>query len=1139
MAHLPEDEKRQVFKTQLEHLHNNGYLTDEAYHKVLEADRTYRQDKNKEKEQLYKAPQATEARDFVTEQKPPVKPKKEKKTKSKEEIRERNITWSLILGVSLLLITGLIVATSQWDQMGPGMKVFSIFFVSLFFHGLSYATGKFLNIEKTAFAFLTLGSLLIPIAIVAIGFFGLFGDYLSLFGEGRYLLGLLGTLLPLPLYIRHAIVHKSRLYVWISFVFLSLSAGFSLGALPLSMDAFYMGLMLFNALLLGGYIWFKDSDRWALFIKELPLYAQMNLVLSTVLMLFFFESEVFYSFNLLLTASIYMAMVFIYQTKEYQFVFSVMIVYAIYQLVENSPLQSVDLTVYAVVGLVYLGFAYAFKNHQFVEKVFRYTSGIVSFCAFVYISYESIVFRGEEGSWLLLIAYALITVNYLLLSNLTSYVVFQYMTPVFFFITLWQLWEMTEIGPLFLFLFIGAAVSLLYIGLWTNLAWLQAVAPSTIYTSISVMAGCIGYSVYDERLAYSSFMFLMISGLAYPVKRTYSQVDIGETAVWVHPVALFISSAILYEPLIGWFPAYQEGLAFPFHLAVTGVLLLMVHLLWKKFNDQQLSSASFYTGQGSYILAMVTLAGNSRVDPVLIRPMILFVGIGMMVWFVLYAKRAFLWLFVSVTMLAFYISLLDPLSFASFASFASFFTYMILAPALLIFLGDVRLGKWEERQPYFYWLAHAIQPVLIALFLLNSLGGDAMHPWVLVIPLSLYVYSTLKAKREWEIKLMLYAALTTLFFAVWTVPGYFGWWDAVPETYAWLVTSIAIAGIWMGVPAKWKKRTEWYLIPFSIFGLSLFINRLEPWAPYEWLLAVGYVILILFFMHRRKWSLARFIPLLLSLALLNEVSHDWERSAFVTVMVISFGILLAAGRYFHRLLIGPKIEVDTYSWTALFYIGYLNLTTMMDENVWIRVIPVLLLSVWFLFNAKKWAQPLLGKSFITLGAGCLYAGYIIVLLDFHALIPDLIEAELQVLPVLGVLFILRRKTWREYAVILNHVQLAVLLLIAAYLVVDGIQSHTIWDAWILGGLSLLSMIAGMQFRIKSYFFVGMGVLIFNVLYQTRPYWGNLPWWVYLLLAGLILIGIASYNEWQKQQSDDRKPVDRKLKRLWTALKKWD
>ncbi|MFZ0371135.1 MAG: hypothetical protein WAM07_16175, partial [Halobacillus sp.] len=677
MAHLPEEEKRKVFKDQLEHLRNNGYLTDEAYHKVLDADRTYIQDKKREEEhkELHTVAEAAEARDSFTEQKPPAKPKKEKKTKSKEEIRERNITWSLILGVSLLLITGLIVATSQWDQMGAGMKVLSIFFVSLFFHGMSYGTGKFLNIQKTAFAFLTLGSLLIPIAIVAIGFFGLFGDYLSLFGEGRYLLGLLGTLLPLPLYIRHAIVHKSRLYVWISFVFLSLSAGFSLGALPLSMDAFYMCLMLFNVLLLGGYIWFKDSDRWSFFIKELPLYAQLNLVLSTVLMLFFYESEVFYSFNLLLTASIYMAMVFIYQTKEYQFVFSVMVVYAIYQLVENSPLQSVDLTLYAVVGLVYLGFAYAFKNHRFVEKVFRYTSGIVSFCAFVYISYESIVLRGEEGSWLLLIAYALITVNYLLLSNLNSYVVFQYMTPVFFFITLWQLWEMTKIGPLFLFLFIGAAVSLLYIGLWTNLRWLMVIARSTIYTSIVVIAGCIGYSLYDERLDYSSFMFLVISVLAYAVKRKYSHLEMGQTAVWVHAVALFISSAILYEPLIGWFPVYEDGLAFPFHLALTGILLTGVHLLWKKFGDKDLSDASFYTGQGSYILAMIYVAVSPQIDPVLVRPLILFVGIGMMVWLVLHAKGAFLWLFVSVTMLAFYISLIDPLSFDSFASF---FTYMIL-----------------------------------------------------------------------------------------------------------------------------------------------------------------------------------------------------------------------------------------------------------------------------------------------------------------------------------------------------------------------------------------------------------------------------------------------------------------------------
>jgi hypothetical protein len=61
------------------------------------------------------------------------------------------------------------------------------------------------------------------------------------------------------------------------------------------------------------------------------------------------------------------------------------------------------------------------------------------------------------------------------------------------------------------------------------------------------------------------------------------------------------------------------------------------------------------------------------------------------------------------------------------------------------------------------------------------------------------------------------------------------------------------------------------------------------------------------------------------------------------------------------------------------------------------------------------------------------------------------------------------------------------------------------------------MVAGMYIQIKSYFFIGAGVLLLNVFLQTRPYWGNMPWWVYLLIAGIILITIASFNEWHKQK----------------------
>ncbi|KHE67032.1 SCO7613 C-terminal domain-containing membrane protein, partial [Halobacillus sp. BBL2006] len=194
---------------------------------------------------------------------------------------------------------------------------------------------------------------------------------------------------------------------------------------------------------------------------------------------------------------------------------------------------------------------------------------------------------------------------------------------------------------------------------------------------------------------------------------------------------------------------------------------------------------------------------------------------------------------------------------------------------------------------------------------------------------------------------------------------------------------------------------------------------------------------------------------------------------------------------------------------------------------------------WFFINANKWTHPIVERIFYTAGLISIYAAYLLVLFDYSEWVPDLIEAELQVLPLLSVMFVLRKRTWKEFSSILNHVQFVVVLFIAAYLVVDAIQSHTIWDAWIIGGLSLISMIFGMQFRIKSYFFVGMGVLIFNVLYQTRPYWGNVPWWVYLLVAGLLLIGIASYNEWQKQRSNSDKPLESKLKRLWLSFKNWN
>lgn len=124
---------------------------------------------------------------------------------------------------------------------------------------------------------------------------------------------------------------------------------------------------------------------------------------------------------------------------------------------------------------------------------------------------------------------------------------------------------------------------------------------------------------------------------------------------------------------------------------------------------------------------------------------------------------------------------------------------------------------------------------------------------------------------------------------------------------------------------------------------------------------------------------------------------------------------------------------------------------------------------------------------------------------------------------------------------MNNVEWGVLLIIALILVSDAMVSDTVYEAVILGGLSLTSLLMGMFYQRKSFFFVGAGVLLLNVFLQTRAYWGNLPWWAYLLIAGSILIGVASYNEWHKQKVSDGKEtlISKFKKRIIDKVKKWD
>lgn len=144
------------------------------------------------------------------------KPSKKKLTK--EQLREKNLTLVLILGVSFLLLGGFILATTNWGTMNTFIKMLAILSVSIVFSLMSYVARK-LQIRQTAFAFTTLSALFLPIVIVCASYYHLLGSYFALHGYGASLLGCLSSLLFVLLYNWIARRYSSRLFEGLSLLF--------------------------------------------------------------------------------------------------------------------------------------------------------------------------------------------------------------------------------------------------------------------------------------------------------------------------------------------------------------------------------------------------------------------------------------------------------------------------------------------------------------------------------------------------------------------------------------------------------------------------------------------------------------------------------------------------------------------------------------------------------------------------------------------------------------------------------------------------------------------------------------------------------------------------------------------------------
>ncbi len=1089
------ERRNQIFREELYLLKEKQRISHTIYNQVLEEYEDYYH--TSIQKEMIKEIKTTPVKTVV------VKPKikeivREKKKRTPEQLRERNITWLLNLGVILLLIGGLYVATSNWETMSNWMKASAIGLVACLFFGMAYISKRILHINQTAFAFTVLGSLFLPIFLLSLGWFQLLGSYFSFTGEGRYFLGMASGYILVPVYLYLAKKISSRLFVWFAGIATTIGTVFFLTALPIKRDVFYLGMILYHATLMMLHFYMKKKPSFTLFTKELLPFFQASLVLTTAFMLLLFNNPVFYGINILLTAILFISMVYVTGHKNYHFVFTLFLVYGVYQIVENSILLTIGPLMYALVGTFLLGLPFILKGVEW-KRIFSMTSAIVSLVAFVYISAKSFIVSIGDPTVVMMISYLILAGNYYYLAFTEKKQWYAYITSGFLLAALFELMMLgnkvvmfNSILPLF---FIGFILFLLF---GVNVPSL--ISQSSRDLGIGVMLLPLLPSWLMHNWWETGVMFGLLSLCFILGNKVENRSIYRDMIPWIIPICYGLCTAAFFEEGKEWFHWDKEEVG-PALNFIAGSLILLLIGKTKKL--------TFLVSQAFYLIGILYSFSLPVND--FLRVFIFSGGIAMA--YLLYQqtiKKAFTY-YVTICSLISYLTLLYAIHGSARFPIWLEEEQWVIGGAILIVISYVFRSRYPELSTSFLYTAHVY---LLASILLTFFFYESEGIWSFVISTVLYGMSVNLTSKGWLTRGFLYGCYVSLFI---TIRLFFTEPEWAP--YSFFVTSIVLS-IWWGIAKKeWKVWTTDFLVPFSIIGM-LSILTSYPFGEITYICLMLYGIGLLILLHLENWDFLVLFPLIVMLA--GSIQLSFVSSLFIpeskTVLFAVLGLAsyLAGKRLYKGLFVTnaklPFRYIDAYTVTAFLYI--LCLYTIETEGILFRILPGILISM-FLWTQQTRLSTKLGWIPRFLAGGYLLEPYYEVL--DHLSIPALIERELYVMPFIALGIYLGRCLQGEYSTLIQRIQWGILIGVSLLLVQDGLQSNTVYDAIIVGTLSFVSILAGVILRIKSYFFVGSGVLLLNVLLQTRPYWGNLPWWVYLLLSGSLLITVASYNEWHKQK----------------------
>ncbi len=295
------------------------------------------------------------------------------------------LNFLLNLGMSLILLSGIILASTSWNSILDYVKTILLFLFGIIFIFLSFLLSKRKSLKYTSNTYWFIGCIIIAISFYSCGYFEIFGSYFSLNGLGRNLfISIISLISTIIFFLSHRKFNSKFLLVtsFISFfVTLSYLISYFTNNIQVFSIIFMLVLTIFNIINVNT----KDSKKYF-----------MNLcnIITCIYFIFIFILNIATSDTILMLINniLYVSNLFIlsFKTKLKRFNIFIIIALPILILLYCYKFLSFNVAIISssIAILLFYGISYIFKSKNYILVSGIIISNILLFINYI-ISYFS------------------------------------------------------------------------------------------------------------------------------------------------------------------------------------------------------------------------------------------------------------------------------------------------------------------------------------------------------------------------------------------------------------------------------------------------------------------------------------------------------------------------------------------------------------------------------------------------------------------------------------------------------------------------------------------------------------------------------------------------------------------------------